>query len=211
MQDVDEHREGDCRWGVEALERAHTTYICLWCSTTMNEPPRHTATSLARSSIKPAAMCCNAFGLGALNVYWLVFGTFFALINVLPVSTDCSQAMPAWLKVEHECTSLETFLNYMWCFSIVGWGLVCAAVALLPKIVSVPANVNKAAMLAVSLASSSITASYMYLAFTMTVEADGATADLAGSLGAMQAVSLGLLVVALLMHREPTTGEKAMF
>ena len=177
----------------------------------MNEPPRHTATSLARSSIKPAAMCCNAFGLGALNVYWLVFGTFFALINVLPVSTDCSQAMPAWLKVEHECTSLETFLNYMWCFSIVGWGLVCAAVALLPKIVSVPANVNKAAMLAVSLASSSITASYMYLAFTMTVEADGATADLAGSLGAMQAVSLGLLVVALLMHREPTTGEKAMF
>ena len=156
-------------------------------------------------------MCCNVLGLGALNVYWLVAGLLFALLNVLPFSTDCTQAMPSWLGFEHECNSLETFLNLMWCYAIVAWALVCAAVAALPKVVDTPAAVNKAAMIAVSVASLALVSSYIFIAFTMTVEADGATADLAGSLGTFQCVSLGLLVVAAVVHREPTTGEKAMF
>ena len=38
-------------------------------------------------------MCFNAFGLGALNVYWLVIGLSFAILNVLPFSPDCTQAI----------------------------------------------------------------------------------------------------------------------
>ena len=156
-------------------------------------------------------MCCNMFGLGALNIYWIVSGLFFAFLNVLPVSTDCDQAMPSWLGVQHQCNDLEAFLNLMWCFGIVGWGIVCAAVAALPKFVAVPAPVNKANMLAVSGASLTVVGPYLFIAFTMKVEADGATANLAGSLGVFQAVCLVLLILAAFVHREPTTGEKAMF
>lgn len=152
-------------------------------------------------------MCCNVFGLGALNVYWLIGGTFFALINALPFSTDCTQAMPSWLGAEHECNELEAFLNLMWCFAIVGWGLVCASVAVLPKLISVPATVNKANMIAVSAASLVTSFLYLFVAFTMTVEVDGATANLAGSLGVFQVLNLVLLVVAALVHREPSTGD----
>lgn len=155
-------------------------------------------------------MCCNAFGLGALNVYWLVIGLSFAILNVLPFSTDCTQAMPSWLGVAHECNQLEAFLNLVWCLAIVGWGTVCAAVAVLPKFVEVPASVNKMAMLAVSGASLTVNVPYTYIAFTMTVEAEGATANLSGTLGTFNVISLVLLVVAVLVHREPTTGEKAM-
>ena len=149
-------------------------------------------------------MCFNAFGLGALNIYWIFTGLMFAILNLLPFSLDCNQAMPSWLGVEHTCNSIEAFLNLVWCFGIVGWGLVCAAVALLPKFVDVPPNVNKAAMLAISAASSVLTIAYIIIAFTMKVEAEGAAANLVGTLGAFNIVGLGVLIVALLVHREPT-------
>ena len=156
-------------------------------------------------------MCCNAFGLGALNVYWIVMGLLFAILNVLPFSTDCDQAMPSWIGVEHQCNSLETFLNLVWCVAVVGWALTCATVAMLPKLVAVPATVNKAAMMAVSSCSVAVCIAYLIIAYTMTVEAEGATANLMGTMGAFQCVNLVLFVVAAFVHREPTTGEKAMF
>ena len=119
--------------------------------------------------------------------------------------------MPSWLGVAHECTSIEVFLNLAWCWSIVGWGLTCAGVAILPKMITVPAQVNKTAMLVISAASLVIIVAYLVIAFTLNVEAEGATANLVGSIGAFQGVSLGFLLVAVLVHREPTTGEKAMF
>ena len=155
-------------------------------------------------------MCFNAFGLGALNVYWIFTGLLFALLNALPFSTDCEQAMPSWLGFTHECTELESFLNLAWCIAIVGWGLVCAAVAALPKFVAVSAPVNKAAMLAVSGGSMAVVIPYLVVAFTMKLEVDGVPVNLAGSLGAFQAIATGVLIVAALMHREPTTGEKAL-
>ena len=156
-------------------------------------------------------MCVPCCGLGALNVYWLVTGLLLSLLNVLPMSTDCTQAMPSWLGVEHECNPLEAFLNLAWCLGVVGWGLSCAAVAVLPKLIEVPAPVNKAAMLAISAASLPIVIAYIYISFTMKVEAEGATANLAGSLGTFMAIFFGCFVVALVAHREPTTGDKALF
>jgi hypothetical protein len=160
---------------------------------------------------RPQSMCVNAFGLGALNVYWIVVGLLISLLNVLPFSTDCTQAMPSWLGVAHECNSLEAFLNLVWCFSVVGWGVTVAAVGALPKMVTVPAQVNKTAMLAVSAASLIMIVAYLVIAFTVTVEAEGATANLKGTIGSFQGLTLGFLLVAILVHREPTTGEKAMF
>jgi len=148
-------------------------------------------------------MCFNAFGLGALNIYWIFTGLMFAILNLMPFSLDCTQAMPSWLGVEHTCNSIEAFLNLMWCLAIVGWGLVCAAVALLPKFVDVPANINKATMLAISAVSVGVNITYIVIAFTMKIEAEGATANLAGTLGAFNIIGLGFLIVALLVHREP--------
>ena len=103
------------------------------------------------------------------------------------------------------------YFNLVWCFAITGWGLTCAAIALLPKLVAVPASVNKMAMMVVSAASLTVSSAYIYIAFTMTVEAEGATANLSGTLGAFNIISLVLLLVSILVHREPSTGEKAMF
>ena len=36
-------------------------------------------------------MCCNAFGLGALNVYWIIFGSAMLVLNGL--SYDCTTSM----------------------------------------------------------------------------------------------------------------------
>ena len=68
-------------------------------------------------------MCINVWGLGALNVYWILTGLFFAISNALPINTDCNTAIPAWLGMEHKCNQLESFLNLVWCFAVVGWGL----------------------------------------------------------------------------------------
>ena len=155
-------------------------------------------------------MCCNAFGLGALNVYWLVTGILFAVMNVMPFSTDCTAAMPAWLGVEHECNSLEVFLNLVWCIGIAGWALTCASVAALPLIVTVPPAVNKAAMLGVSLASLIVNVSYIVIAATMTVTAEGVAADLMGTMGTMVTLSLVLWALAFFVHKEPNTGEKML-
>ena len=77
----------------------------------------------------------NAFGLGALNIYWIVGGMIFVLLNVTPLSLDCSASMESFFSLPHECTSLEFWLNYMWCFAIAGWSGTCVVLALLPKLV----------------------------------------------------------------------------
>ena len=81
-------------------------------------------------------MCCNCFGLGALNIYWIVAGAIFVLMNVTPLSTDCSASMESFMGVSHECTSLESWINYMWCFSIAGWCSTAIGLALLPKLIT---------------------------------------------------------------------------
>ena len=158
-------------------------------------------------------MCFNALGLGALNVYWISMGCFTALLNVLPFSTDCDQAMSSWLGVTHECSSIESFLNLMWCFTGVAWGLTVAFVALLPKIVANhPASSNKAAMLAITVGSLPLLILSLVVAFTIKVEAGpGVTADLVSTMGTMLIVMTVLLAVSLVVHREPTTGDKALF
>lgn len=157
-------------------------------------------------------MCCNILQLGALNVYWLASGLLLALSNVLPFSTDCTQAMPSWLGVEHECNSLEYFLNLVWCVTVAGWGLTVASVAALPKMVAnYPAAANKAAMLAISAVAVPFWLSYLAIALNLKVEAEGQKANLMGTAGMLSIIEFILLAVAVVVHREPTTGEKAMF
>ena len=37
-------------------------------------------------------MCFNAFGLGALNIYYIVIGGLIALMNVLPMRVSSSKS-----------------------------------------------------------------------------------------------------------------------
>ena len=78
----------------------------------------------------------NAFGLGALNIYWIVGGMIFVLMNVTPLCTDCSASIESLVSLPHECTSLEFWLNYMWCFASGGWSVTRVVLALLPKLVN---------------------------------------------------------------------------
>lgn len=44
--------------------------------------------------------------------------------------------MESFFSLPHECTSLEFWLNYMWCFAIAGWSVTCVVLALLPKLIN---------------------------------------------------------------------------
>ena len=64
-------------------------------------------------------MCCNAFGLGALNVFWIIFGLAMALMNGM--SYDCATSMAMFSGTTHECGSLENFLNGQWVLGFEGY------------------------------------------------------------------------------------------
>ena len=150
-------------------------------------------------------------GLGALNVYWTVTGLLWCILNLLPMSTDCDMAMQAWIGVTHECTSIENFLNIMWCASVAGAGLTIAVLGVLPKLVTgYPAVANKAVMLALSAVNAVSMVLLLILALTMEVEAEGQSASLMSSFGVIPAASLAFLFVALIVHREPTNGDAVM-
>ena len=56
--------------------------------------------------MRAITMCFNAFGLGALNIYFLVFGVLMGILNLMPFSLDCSAGMESWMGVPgYECTS----------------------------------------------------------------------------------------------------------
>ena len=157
-------------------------------------------------------MCCNVWGLGALNVYWAVFGILMAVLNILPFSLDCSAGMESWMGVTgYECTSLETFLNYMWCFFVVMCFTLVAFMALMPKIKpSYPSDVNKLVMLFVSVLSLVNTAATMYITSTMELHfGDQVIKNPPMMVGAFGVMTV-LLLVALLVHKEPD-GRKLLF
>ena len=149
----------------------------------------------------------SACGLGALNVYWLFAGGLIAVLNVLPMSYDCTLAMPSWLGVAHECNSIETFLNYVWCIAVFAWGLTCFCVALLPKLVNnYPASANKAVMMAVSIASLPLTAAHLFVGFKVKVTLeDGTNAPLTNFVY-MSGSLFVLLLIAFIVNREPRAG-----
>ena len=96
-------------------------------------------------------MCFNAFGLGALNMYWIIFGTLMVLMNLL--SYDCSTSMTAFAGITngYTCDALENFLNVQWVLGYVGYMGTGLALALLPKLVKdYPPAANKAVMLTYS-------------------------------------------------------------
>lgn len=158
-------------------------------------------------------MCCNVWGLGALNVYWAIAGTLLAVLNLLPLSLDCSAGMESWMGVAgYECTSIESFLNLMWCFSVVIWCTLAAFLALLPKIKpSYPSDVNKLVMLVVSVASMANTAATMYVSTTMELHFGDQVVKGSPSITIPFSVLTVLLVLAMVVHKEPSDGRKLLF
>jgi hypothetical protein len=157
-------------------------------------------------------MCCNVWGLGALNVYWAVIGILMTVLNILPFSLDCSAGMESWMGVtEYECTSLEAFLNYMWCFVVAMGFSVAAFMALMPKIKpSYPSDVNKLVMLFLSVVSLVNTAATMYITSTTELHFGDQVIKnppiMVGTFGVMTV----LLLVAMVVHKEPD-GRKLLF
>ena len=161
----------------------------------------------------PCAASTRVTGLGALNRFFVLYGLFLAILNVLPISLDCRQSMQSWLGVPHECTEVENFLNLMWCIALLGFGLMTAGVAALPKLTQCtspspgyPQKINQLAMQVLAICHLIVLSWMLVASLTMTVHVDGTVADLS-SLMAIAIAFLPLLLYCLWIHREPTTGD----
>ena len=146
-------------------------------------------------------------------VFFVMLNIFLAILNVLPISLDCRQSMQSWLGVPHECTEVENFLNLMWCIALLGFGLMTAGVAALPKLTQYtspspgyPQKINQLAMQVLAICHLIVLSWMLVASLTMTVHVDGTVADLS-SLMAIAIAFLPLLLYCLWIHREPTTGD----
>ena len=159
-------------------------------------------------------MCCNAFGLGALNIYFLVFGVLMGLMNLMPFSLDCSAGMESWMGVPgYECTSLESFLNVTWCVAVVQFCFFGAFLAWLPKLYGkeYPAKINKAVMLFMSACNvfgAVGTVGYIHMHPITLGGVEGAGQQM---LDVMFGTFTLLLLVALVVHKEPSDSSKILF
>jgi hypothetical protein len=150
-------------------------------------------------------------GLGALNRFLLGTGLVVAILNVLPMSLNCTQAMPSWLGVEHECTDVENFLNLMWCIALVGWGLTMAGVAAMPKLVdNYPESTNRVALIIVLVPFLTIQIAQIAIGLTLKVTVDGTHEANLSAVTIFGSVFLVLLVVAAVCHRDPISGKSLM-
>ena len=175
--------------------------------------PHHRATRRRRRD--PCAASTRVTGLGALNRFFVLYGLFLAILNVLPVSLDCQQSMQSWLgrRIGVVGLEVENFLNLMWCIALLGFGLMTAGVAALPKLTQYtspspgyPQKINQLAMQILAVCHLIVLAWMLVASLTMTVHVDGTVADLS-SLMAIAIAFLPLLLYCLWIHREPTTGD----
>ena len=132
----------------------------------------------------PCAASTRVTGLGALNRFFVLYGLFLAILNVLPISLDCRQSMQSWLGVPHECTEVENFLNLMWCIALLGFGLMTAGVAALPKLTQYtspspgyPQKINQLAMQVLAICHLIVLSWMLVASLTMTVHVDGTVAE----------------------------------
>ena len=150
-------------------------------------------------------MCCNAFGLGALNVYWIIFGSAMLVLNGL--SYDCTTSMAMFSgTTAYTCGSLENFLNGQWVIGFEGYFATAVALALMPKFVKdYPPAANKAVMMTFSVISV-LTSLTSALAFFTPFELNGQPVDTTVPI-AMTGVFMVLWLVAVFVHKEPETGK----
>ena len=150
-------------------------------------------------------MCCNAFGLGALNVFWIIFGLAMSLMNGM--SYDCSTSMAMFSgTTAYTCGSLENFLNGQWVIGFEGYFATAVALALMPKFVKdYPPTANKAVMMTFSVISV-LTSLTSALAFFTPFELNGQPVDTTVPI-AMTGVFMVLWLVAVFVHKEPETGK----
>ena len=114
--------------------------------------------------------------------------------------------------VDYECTSLESFLNLMWCFAIACWCSLSAFLALLPKIKSnYPSDVNKLVMLAVSFAFLVCTALNTIPTLTVEVTFGEQVVKAPPSMVITFGTSTALLLIAMAVHKEPSDGKRLLF
>ena len=144
-------------------------------------------------------MSCNAFGFGALNVFWIVYGIL--LIAMTLASLDCTAAIAAYIAVERECSDLERFFNAMWCLTRIGWALTAVLFAFLPKCSKRADAANKFTMLVITVLWS-VTMSIMAIALANTSIDD---TRLPRSAVAVDVAPILLAILAMIVHREPST------
>ena len=159
-------------------------------------------------------MCFNAFGLGALNIYFLVFGSLMGTMQLMPFSLDCSAGMESYMSVPgYTCTSLEYFLNFTWCFNVVQFCYLGAFLAYLPKIYGkeYPAKINKAVMLALSVALTFGSVAGLAVIHMYPITVGGIEHAGEMNLDVMFGTFLLLLVIAMLVHRDPADASKILF
>ena len=149
-------------------------------------------------------MCCNAFGLGALNVYWIIFGSAMLVLNGL--SYDCTTSMAMFSGATYTCGSLENFLNGQWVIGFEGYFATAVALALMPKFVKdYPPAANKAVMMTFSVISV-LTSLTSALAFFTPFELNGQAVDTTVPIS-MTGIFMVLWLVAVFVHKEPETGK----
>ena len=159
-------------------------------------------------------MCFNAFGLGALNIYFLIFGVLMGLMNLMPFSLDCSAGMESWMGVPgYECTSLESFLNVTWCVAVVQFCFFGAFLAWLPKLYGkeYPAKINKAVMLFMSVLFVSSSVGNLAYIHMYPITLGGVEGAGTMMMDTMFSTFLILLLVALVVHKEPSDSSKILF
>jgi hypothetical protein len=152
-------------------------------------------------------MCWNACGLGAVNIFWLVYGLFLTVVKL--ATLDCASMVASFVGGTHECTSLEKFLTIMWGLTGAGWGVTLMFLAYLPKFLAsgYPGSANKGVLRV-------ITITYILFQLFMLLPITRTTLELdSGSFSAGSPATLGgvivplcLLAVAICVHRDPTTG-----
>ena len=152
-------------------------------------------------------MCCNVAGLGALNVFWLIFGTFFALMSI-GASLDCSADVNSFMGVTHSCTSLEDFMHVQWNAALAGWSLSSALLAYLPKLLGsgYPGSANKAVMRVVTGVFFVTQLITLYPVYTTTIQFDSGPVKAPPVAMAMWIGPLVLCLIAFIVHKDPGTG-----
>ena len=144
-------------------------------------------------------MSCNAFGFGALNIFWIVYGIL--LIAMTLASMDCTAAIAAYIAVERKCSSLESFFNIMWCLSRIGWALTVVLLAFMPTCSKQADAANKVTMLVITVLWSAI----MIIMAIVVANASVVSDSLPLTRIVVDVSPIPLAILAAVVHREPST------
>lgn len=142
----------------------------------------------------------NAFGFGALNFFWIIYGVLLIAMNL--TALDCTSAIAAFMAVDRECTDLEAFFNSMWAWTLIGWATTMISLAILPQMSAQASASNSVTM-------PMLTALWCVCMCVIAIVMLSTSVDGRRIPWFAIAVDLGPVPLAILagfVHREPSTG-----